>query len=228
MHNLLLLKMRNKFTKLFSAKKRKASSSRWLLRHINDEYVNLARSEGYRSRSAYKLIHIQQKFKILKPGYTVVDLGAAPGGWSQVATKFLKPEQTSSKIIAVDILEMSPIPNVTVLQSDFYDQNTIDLIVGELGENKVDVVMSDIAPNTTGDPSIDNVRILDLCNRAFEFAINVTKTHGHFLCKIFQGGVHQELLSKIKRNFHKVKHFKPEASRQHSKEMYLLALDFKG
>lgn len=209
---------------LSNTKKRKNSSRQWLLRHFNDPYVQQAKMEGYRSRAAYKLLEIQSKFNLIKAGATVVDLGAAPGGWSQVACKIIGKQQGS--VIALDLLEIAPLPSVTILQGDFCDPSIVEQLKMQL-PNKVQAVICDIAPNTTGTPQIDHLRIIEICSKAHDFAVNILQEGGNFVCKAFQGGMSSELLNKIKRDFTKVKHFKPQSSRSSSSELYLVALGFK-
>lgn len=219
---------RNKFTRLKNSKNRKTSSNQWLLRQLNDPFVSKAKIEGYRSRAAYKLLEINEKFKLFKPRMKIVDLGAAPGGWSQVASKLLNFENkhSNSKIIAIDLLEMENIPGVTFIQKDFLEKDTNKLIISTL-DGEADIVMSDMAANTVGHAATDHLRIINLCEIALDFAISILKPGGHFIAKVFRGGAQGELLNKIKANFHKVKHFKPVSSRKESSEYYLIAMDRK-
>ncbi|WP_341764507.1 RlmE family RNA methyltransferase [Candidatus Tisiphia endosymbiont of Beris chalybata] len=235
------LGFRGKFVAIKSTKKRKVSSRQWLSRQLNDPYIAKAQLEGYRSRAAYKLLEINKKFKLLKPGMKVIDLGAAPGGWSQVAAKILNTN--NSVIIAVDLLEIDPIVGVKCLQQDFYAVETEKMIMDLLNDapnsatnleqsninnrNKADIVMSDMAANTIGHSATDHIRTLKLCEHALEFALKVLRPKGHFIAKIFQGGLENILLTKIKLNFQIVKHFKPAASRKESTEEYLIALNKK-
>jgi 23S rRNA (uridine2552-2'-O)-methyltransferase len=220
--------MRGKFTRVKTSKSRSISSTRWLQRQLNDPLVILAKKEGYRSRAAFKLIDIQEKFKLFKPGIKVVDLGAAPGGWSQVAVKLTKSlDNNQSKVLALDILSIEPIPGAIELQKDFYEPDAADLLKETLGA-QADIVLSDMAANTTGHQATDHLKIIDLCERAFEFAITILKPEGHFIAKIFQGGAERMLLSKIKQCFSQVKHFKPKSSRADSSEIYVVAMGFKG
>lgn len=218
---------RRKAVKLKTAKRRKISSSRWLQRQLNDPYVARSKIDGYRSRAAYKLLEINDKFKILKPGMKIVDLGAAPGGWSGVATELIKVgENKNSVIVAIDLLEMDPIPGVIFAQKDFYDPDASNFIMDALG-GEADMVMSDMASNTIGHQATDHLRIMDLCERAFDFALTILKPGGHFIAKIFRGGTENTLLTKVKANFTEVKHFKPPSSRKESSEFYLIALNRK-
>lgn len=223
-----VLGFRSKFVAVKTAKKRKNSSKEWLVRQLNDPYVSKAKIDGYRSRSAYKLLEINEKFKLLKAGIKIVDLGAAPGGWSQVASKIIKSNELASSgtIIAVDLLEIQPIPGVFCLQNDFYDKKAQETII-EMLEGEADIVMSDMAANTTGHATTDHIRTLDLCEHALEFSLKILKPNGHFIAKIFRGGAENTVLDRVKRNFHIVKHFKPSASRQESVEVYLIALNRK-
>ncbi len=217
---------RGKFTRVKTAKGRKKASTRWLARQFNDQYVAKSKIDGYRSRAAYKIIEINEKFKILQKGINVVDLGAAPGGWSQVTAKIIGSNNLKSKnkLIAIDLLPIEPIAGVTSLQIDFFAENTKDLIIEKLNGEFADIVLSDMAANTTGHSATDHLRIIDLCEQAFYFALKILKPGGHFVAKIFKGGAETELLKEIKKNFTKVKHFKPDSSRKESSESYLVAL----
>ncbi|NRB10057.1 MAG: RlmE family RNA methyltransferase [Rickettsiaceae bacterium] len=219
---------RGKFIQLKTAKNRSSSSSRWLQRQLNDPYVSKAKLDGYQSRAAYKLIDINNKFNILVPGMNVIDLGASPGGWSQVAAKITKSDllNAKNKVIAIDLLPMDKLAGVISYQMDFTKEDTKELIKEQLA-GKADIVLSDMAANTTGHSSTDHLRILDLCEQASEFALEVLKPGGHFVAKIFRGGAEASLLNKLKQNFHKVKHFKPSSSRAESSEFYLVALNKK-
>lgn len=219
---------RNKFVKLKTGKRRKTSSNTWLRRQLNDPFVAMSKIDGYRSRSAYKLIEINDKFKILKSGMRVVDLGAAPGGWSQIISALTKADDSigSNKIVAIDLLDMEEILGVTFIKKDFYDADAADLIRYSLNGN-ADVVVSDMAANTTGHASTDHIRIIDLCERTLDFALTILKPGGHFVAKIFRGGAEKHILDKAKLNFTTVKHFKPSSSRKESTEFYLIALKRK-
>ena len=206
--------------------KRKLSSKLWLERQLNDPYVAKARREGYRSRAAFKLIEIDDKYRFLKPGMTVVDLGAAPGGWSQIAAKRVgAPEK--GKVIAIDLLEMGEIPGVTFAQMDFLDADAPDKLLAMMG-GRADVVMSDMAANTTGHRKTDQLRIVGLVEAAAQFAGEVLNPGGTFLAKVFQSGADAELLAQLKRDFASVRHVKPASSRQDSSERYVLATGFRG
>ena len=220
---------RGKFTKVKTAKGRKKSSTRWLMRQLNDPYVAKAKLDGYRSRAAYKLLEINEKFKILPPGMNVVDLGAAPGGWSQVAAKIIQSDNANAKnkLIAIDLLPIEPIAGVTTLQKDFFADDTQSLITSHLNNQLADVVLSDMAANTIGHSATDHLRIIDLCENAFRFAMTILKPGGHFVTKIFRGGTEGDLLTEVKQNFTSVKHFKPNSSRKGSSEFYLIALGKK-
>jgi len=220
---------RGKFTKVKTAKGRKKSSTLWLMRQLNDPYVAKSKLDGYRSRAAYKLLEINEKFRVLTPGMNVVDLGAAPGGWSQVAAKIIQSDSknATNKLVAIDLLPIDPIAGVVPLQKDFFAEDTKTLIINNLNNQFADVVLSDMAANTTGHSATDHLRIIDLCENAFEFAITILKPGGHFIAKIFRGGTESDLLAKVKQNFTTVKHFKPAASRKSSSEFYLIALQKK-
>src|SRR5947208_3994488 len=206
--------------------KRKLSSKLWLERQLNDPYVAKARREGYRSRAAFKLIEIDDKHRFLKSGMTVVDLGAAPGGWSQIAVKRVgAPEK--GKVIAIDLLEMGEIPGVTFAQMDFLDNDAPEKLLAMMG-GRADVVMSDMAANTTGHRKTDQLRIIGLVEAAAAFASEVLNPGGAFLAKVFQSGADAELLAQLKRDFASVRHVKPASSRQDSSERYVLATGFRG
>lgn len=214
------------FMKLTSGKKRSLSSSLWLQRQQNDPYVKQAQKFGYRSRAAYKLKELNAQFRFLKPGTKVLDLGAAPGGWLQVVSECTKPKQSGSKIVGVDLLEIKPIPEISFIHGDFYDQAIVNQILQELN-GKADVILSDMAPSTMGHKSTDHIRMMGLCEAAWDFVKEHLAEHGTFVVKLFQGGMVGELLSELKPRFSKIKHVKPPASRKESSEIYLVALDFK-
>jgi len=206
-----------------TARKRTSSSTRWLQRQLNDPYVQQSKRDGFRSRAAYKLIELDEKFEILKPGMRVLDLGAAPGGWSQVAVQ--KIGKTGS-LLGVDLLEMAPLAGALFMVKDFNDEDAPDLIREALG-GKAHVVMSDMAANTTGHPATDHIRIISLCELAYDFATEVLEEGGTFLCKVLRGGTEGELLKKMKQQFAVVKHAKPKASRADSAESYVVATGFR-
>jgi 23S rRNA (uridine2552-2'-O)-methyltransferase len=211
-----------------SGKRRTASSRRWLERQLNDPYVAAAQREGYRSRAAYKLIEIDDKFRFLKPGQRIVDLGAAPGGWSQVAANRVKSIEGRGQVVAIDISEMEPLAGVDVLHLDFMDPKAPDELKALLREGGADAVLSDMAAPTTGHAKTDHLRIMALAEAAAEFAREVLSPGGVFLAKVFQGGAEGELLTALKRDFAKVRHVKPPASRADSAELYVLATGFRG
>ncbi len=208
--------------------KRKQSSKLWLERQLNDPYVAQAKREGYRSRAAFKLIEMDDKYRFLKPSMTVVDLGAAPGGWSQVAAKRVGAVSGKGRVIAIDLLEMPEIPGVTFAQLDFLAEDAPQQLTDMLGGGRADVVLSDMAANTTGHRTTDQLRILGLVEGAAAFACEVLKPGGTFLAKVFQSGADAELLAQLKRAFSTVRHVKPAASRQDSSERYVLATGFRG
>ncbi|HEY6995872.1 MAG TPA: RlmE family RNA methyltransferase [Xanthobacteraceae bacterium] len=203
------------------------SSRRWLERQLNDPYVARARREGLRARAAYKLIEIDDKHHLLKIGARVVDLGAAPGGWSQVAAKRVGLAQGRGRVVAVDVLEMAPVAGVEFMRRDFLDPHAPDEIKALLG-GPADVVLSDMAANATGHRKTDHLKIMALAEAAAEFAREVLAPDGAFLCKVLQGGTEVTLLAALKRDFAAVKHVKPAASRSDSAELYLLATGFRG
>lgn len=204
--------------------KKSLSSKEWLREHFTDPYVKKAQAEGYRSRAVYKLLEIQARDRLMKPGMLVIDLGAAPGGWSQVAAKLVKPK---GKVIALDILEMPDIDGVQFIRGDFASDAILNELNHTLAGQKPDLVLSDIAPNLSGSASIDIPRSMYLSECVLAFAISVLKKEGALLMKVFQGEGFQALLSEIKNNFSKVFIRKPKASRPRSREVYILAKELK-
>jgi 23S rRNA (uridine2552-2'-O)-methyltransferase len=205
----------------------KNSSRRWLERHLNDPYVHRAQAEGYRSRAAFKLIEIDDRHRLLAPGRRVIDLGAAPGGWCQVAVARTGSTDEKPLITAIDYLEMDPVPGVALLKMDFLDPEAPEKLIEALGAPP-EIVLSDMAAPTTGHRQTDHLRTMHLCEAAADFAISVLVPGGHFLAKTFQGGTEADLLNRLKQNFRSVHHIKPPASRDESVELYLLAKEFKG
>src|SRR6201989_952855 len=205
----------------------KLSSKLWLERQLNDPYVAQAKRDGLRSRAAYKLIEIDDKHHFLKHGITVVDLGAAPGGWSQIAAKRVGASDGRGKVVAIDLLEMPEIPGVSFARLDFLSEDAPAKLLDMIG-GRADVVMSDMAANTTGHRKTDQLRIVGLVEIAAAFAAEVLNPGGAFLAKVFQSGADTELLAQLKRDFAVVKHVKPAASRQDSAERYVLATGFRG
>jgi len=205
-----------------TAKRRTISSSLWLKRQLNDPYVVKARKEGYRSRAAYKLIEINEKHEFLKKGLHVVDLGAAPGGWSQVAVERVGFDN----VIGLDLLEVPAVAGANIFQMDFMDDDA----PAKLKElmPRVDIVLSDMAPNASGQPNLDHLRIILLVEAAFDFACEVLSPNGVFVAKVWQGGTEHKLLEKMKQYFTTVKHVKPKASRQDSAETFVVAQGFRG
>ncbi|CRL64194.1 MULTISPECIES: 23S rRNA (uridine(2552)-2'-O)-methyltransferase RlmE [Proteus] len=201
-------------------KKRSASSSRWLQEHFSDKYVQQAQKKGFRSRAWFKLEEIQQSDNIFKPGMTVVDLGAAPGGWSQYVVQKLG---SKGRIIACDLLPMDPIVGVDFLQGDFRDELVLKALLDRVGENKVQVVMSDMAPNMSGTPAVDIPRSMYLVELALDMCRDVLAPGGSFIVKVFQGEGFDEYLGQIRSLFTKVKVRKPDASRSRSREVYIVA-----
>ncbi len=210
--------------RLKDVKRRKLSSRAWLERQIKDPYVARAKREGFRSRAAYKLAEIDDKYHLLKPGARVVDLGAAPGGWTEVVAR---RAGAGGRVVALDILDMKPIAGVDFLKLDFLDETAPERLKTMLG-GRADVVLSDMAANATGHRQTDHLRIMALAEAAVYFAREVLATGGSFLCKVLQGGTEAELLAELKRDFASVKHVKPPASRTDSAELYLLARGFRG
>lgn len=205
-----------------TAKGRKSSSTRWLQRQLNDPYVEQARAMGYRSRAAFKLIELDDKFKLIRKGMRVADLGAAPGGWTQVAL-----ERGASRVVGIDLLAIDPIPGAELLELDFTEEGADEAVKAALG-GEADLVVSDLAPWTTGHKATDHLKIIALVEVAAHFAFDVLAPGGAFVAKVFQGGTEQELLKELRGRFEKVKHAKPDASRSESAEIYLVAQGFKG
>jgi 23S rRNA (uridine2552-2'-O)-methyltransferase len=230
-----------------TAKKRSVSSARWLERQLNDPYVAKAKREGYRSRAAYKLLELDQRFHLLRPGLAVIDLGAAPGGWTQIAVKrvradtgegggadggegesaFSTRKTAHGKVIALDILPMDPVPGSEVLHLDFLDDDAPARLRAALGGG-ADIVLSDMAPPSSGQRETDHLRIMALVEAAAAFAAEVLKPGGAFVAKVWQGGTEAGLLAELKRDYASVKHAKPPASRPESAEVYVVAQGFRG
>lgn len=206
-----------------TAKGRKISSIKWIQRQLNDPYVVKAKKDGYRSRAAYKLLEIDEKTHILKKDAIVVDLGAAPGGWSQVAM-----QKGCKHVVAIDLLEMDPIPDVTFFQMDFMADEAPETLINALKGARPNLVMSDMAHNTIGHPSTDHLKIVALVEAAYEFAIEILEQNGTFIAKVFQGGTEGQLLARMKKDFKTVKHLKPPSSRKESPETFVIAQGFRG
>ena len=213
--------------RLKKAKKLSNSSQKWLQRQLNDPYVARAKREGWRSRAAFKLLEIDDKLKLLRPGLRVVDLGAAPGGWSQIAAQRVKSETGNGTVVAIDLLEVEPIAGVQFTQMDFLEDDAPARLIEMLG-GSADIVMSDMAANTTGHRPTDHLRIVGLVELAIDFARRVLAPNGAFIAKVFQGGTEGALLADMKRDFTTVKHVKPQASRADSAELYVVATGFRG
>jgi len=210
-----------------TAKRRKASSTRWLERQLNDPYVARAQAEGYRARSAFKLIELDDRYHLLAPGKRVIDLGAAPGGWSQITAERVRSTAANPLVVAIDYLAMDPLPGVTMLMQDFLDADAPDAIRAALG-SQADVVLSDMAAPTTGHRKTDHFRTVALCEAAADFAATILKPGGDFVAKVFRGGTEGELLARLKRDYAVLHHVKPPASRAESVELYLVAKGFRG
>jgi 23S rRNA (uridine2552-2'-O)-methyltransferase len=215
---------RNLKQRVKTANKRSLSSQKWLERQLNDPYVARAKREGYRSRAAYKLLEIDEKYHLLKTGQRVVDLGAAPGGWSQIAARKVGPK---GKVVGIDLLPIDPMPGVEFIELDFLDESAPGKLIEMLG-GPADVVMSDMAANTTGHKKTDHLRIMGLAEAAIYFAREILAPGGVFIAKVFQGGTEGELLADLKRDFAVVRHVKPAASRADSAELYVMATGFRG
>lgn len=203
---------------------RSKSSSRWLREHFDDAYVQRAQREGWRSRAVYKLEELDQKYRLLKPGMTLVDLGAAPGGWSQYAARVLGAK---GQIFALDILPMDPLPDVTFIEGDFREAAILDQLKAALGDRSIDLVMSDMAPNISGMDAVDQPRTMYLVELAVDFAREMLKPGGTFICKVFQGEGFDALVQSLRQDFGRVVVRKPKASRPRSREVYLVASDRK-
>lgn len=221
-----------RFTKerVKTAARRSTSSTLWLQRQLNDPYVKRAKAEGYRSRAAYKLLELDEKFGLLKAGDRVVDLGAAPGGWSQVAVAKVGNQ---GKVVGIDLLEVEPVAGAEIIVQDFLAPDAPEVVKRLLagrtgGEACADMVMSDMAANTTGHSKTDHIRIMHLCELAYDFATEILADGGSFICKVLKGGTENELLKRMKQDFTTVKHAKPSASRSDSAESYVVATGFRG
>ncbi|NOU06451.1 MAG: RlmE family RNA methyltransferase [Hyphomicrobiaceae bacterium] len=212
------------------AHKRSVSSNRWLERHINDPYVAASKRDGFRSRAAYKLIEIDDKYRVLKRGHRVIDLGAAPGGWAQIAAERVGAAESGSnagQVVAIDYLQFDPIPGVVIYELDFLDPTAPEKLKSHLRDGRADVVLSDMAAPTTGHTRTDHIRIMGLAEAAIEFACEVLEPGGAFISKVFQGGTEGELLNLLKQHFAVVRHVKPPASRAESAELYVIATGFR-
>ena len=204
---------------------RTKSSARWLNEHVNDPYVKQAQKDGYRSRSSYKLIQLNEKDRLIRPGMLVVDLGSAPGGWSQVAARLAGAK---GRVLATDVLPMEPLKNVDFIQGDFTEEAVLKQVLDWLGDNKPDVVLSDIAPNISGIDSADQASSMYLVELALDMARQVLKPKGDFVAKVFQGTGSEEFLKDLRTSFEKVLIRKPAASRSRSREVYMVAKGFEG
>ena len=211
-----------------TSKGRTVSQKIWLERQLNDPYVKEARKLGYRSRAAFKLIEIDDKYKFLKSGGFIVDLGAAPGGWSQVAAKRVKADAGKGKVVAIDLHGIEPITGVTIFKKDFYDDDAPQLLIEALGGEKADAVLSDMAAHATGHRQTDVINIIALAEAGYYFAKQVLKPGGTYLAKVLRGGTEGEILKLMKKDFSSVRHVKPMASRDDSAELFVLAMGFRG
>jgi 23S rRNA (uridine2552-2'-O)-methyltransferase len=204
---------------------RSKTSLKWLQRHVNDPYVKQAQKDGYRSRASYKLLEVQEKYKLIRPGMSVVDLGAAPGGWSQVTSRLIGGQ---GRLIASDILEMDSIPDVTFIQGDFTQDEVLARILEAVGNSQVDLVISDMAPNMSGTPEVDMPKAMFLCELALDLAERILKPGGNFVIKIFQGEGFDVYLKDARKKFDKIQMIKPDSSRGSSREQYMLAWGYRG
>jgi len=204
---------------------RSKTSLGWLKRHVNDPYVKQAQKDGYRSRASYKLLEIQEKYKLIRPGMNVVDLGAAPGGWSQVTSRLIGGQ---GRLIASDILEMDSIPDVTFIHGDFTEDAVLAQILEAVGNSQVDLVISDMAPNMSGTPEVDMPKAMFLCELALDLAERILKPGGNFVIKIFQGEGFDVYLKDARKKFDKIQMIKPDSSRGSSREQYMLAWGYRG
>ncbi|MDD2325091.1 MAG: RlmE family RNA methyltransferase [Alphaproteobacteria bacterium] len=215
---------RREAVRVKTAKKRSVSSANWLKRQLNDPYVAEAKERGYRSRAAFKIIQLDEQFHFIKTGARVVDLGAAPGGWSQIVAKRIGAK---GKLVSLDILPMEPLDGAEILNMDFLADEAPDKLKEVLG-GQADLVLSDMAPSTTGHTATDHIRIMGLAENAAHFAMEILAPNGAFVCKYFQGGAEKTLLDQLKKNFTKVRHAKPASSRADSAESFIVALGFRG
>jgi 23S rRNA (uridine2552-2'-O)-methyltransferase len=204
-----------------TAKSRSAASRSWLTRQLNDPYVAAAKQQGFRSRAAYKLVELDERFRLIRRGSLVVDLGVAPGGWTQAAV-----QRGAARVVAVDLLAVDPVAGAVMLQGDFTEPEVQQALLAELG-GKADLVLSDMAPNTTGHAATDHLRIMALAEAALAFAIDALAEGGGFVAKVFQGGAEKAMLERLKRHFSTVRHAKPPASRKESSELYVVATGFR-
>ncbi|MHC8355888.1 23S rRNA (uridine(2552)-2'-O)-methyltransferase RlmE [Pseudomonas sp. LB3P81] len=204
---------------------RSKTSLGWLKRHVNDPYVKQAQKDGYRSRASYKLLEVQEKYKLIRPGMSVVDLGAAPGGWSQVTSRLIGGQ---GRLIASDILEMDSIPDVTFIQGDFTQDEVLAEILEAVGNSQVDLVISDMAPNMSGTPEVDMPKAMFLCELALDLAARILKPGGNFVIKVFQGEGFDAYVKDARQKFDKVQMIKPDSSRGSSREQYMLAWGYRG
>jgi 23S rRNA (uridine2552-2'-O)-methyltransferase len=211
-----------------TARRRTASSQRWLERQLNDPYVAAAKREGFRSRAAFKMAEIDDKYQLLKPGKRVVDLGAAPGGWSQIAAERTQSVAGKGQVVAIDISEMEALAGVEIVHLDFMDENAEERLKALLRDRGADVVLSDMAAPTVGHTRTDHLRIMGLAEAAAAFACDVLSPGGAFVAKVLQGGTERELLDILKRQFTTVRHVKPPASRADSAELYVVATGYRG
>lgn len=204
---------------------RSKTSLGWLKRHVNDPYVKQAQKDGYRSRASYKLLEVQEKYKLIRPGMSVVDLGAAPGGWSQVTSRLIGGQ---GRLIASDILEMDSIPDVTFIQGDFTQDEVLAQILEAVGNSQVDLVISDMAPNMSGTPEVDMPKAMFLCELALDLGARILKPGGNFVIKVFQGEGFDAYVKDARQKFDKVQMIKPDSSRGSSREQYMLAWGYRG
>lgn len=216
-----------KTVRVKTRKKRSVSSARWLERQLNDPYVAEAKAQGFHSRAAFKIDQMNNDLKLFRRGMKVIDLGAAPGGWTQVACEIVEPGASGGKVVAIDYLDMKPVAEAIFFKMDFMDNDAPEKLKEAIG-GSAHVVLSDMAPPTTGHRETDHLRIMDLAEAAYDFAKEVLLPGGSFVCKVFQGGSSKDLLNKLKKDFAKVKHVKPPASRSDSSEMYVVGLGFRG
>ncbi len=218
---------REKKVRVKTARRRAGASTRWLDRQLNDPYVAEARRLGYRSRAAFKLIEIDERLRLLRPGQIVVDLGAAPGGWTQVALERTRAAETGGRVVALDRMEIDPLPGADILLGDFLEPETLARLESAVGEAAADLVLSDLSPSTTGHRATDHLRIVALAEDALAFAERALKPGGAFVAKVFRGGADGDLLKRVRARFGTVRHIKPPASRADSAETYLVARGFR-
>jgi 23S rRNA (uridine2552-2'-O)-methyltransferase len=212
--------------KLNSINKHTESSKKWLKRQLNDPFIKKAKIEGYRSRAAYKLIEIDKKYRIFKKNSVIIDVGSSPGSWSEASSQICRERKLSTRIIAIDLIKMQPIDGVEFILGSFKDIEVKDQILKLLGESKVNIILNDMAPNSTGQKAVDHLKIMNLCEEVLGFSKSVLAKGGILVNKIFKGSQEQEFVKTLRKNFESINYFKPESSRKESNEIYIVAMGF--